>query len=54
MATRLLESMVQAIQTETPAVKIVNVQRDDEAMSALLTRSGFEVYVRQYEMVLSI
>jgi ribosomal protein S18 acetylase RimI-like enzyme len=54
VATRLLESMAQTLQTETPAIKIVNVQRDDEAMAALLTRSGFEVYVRQYEMVLSI
>jgi ribosomal protein S18 acetylase RimI-like enzyme len=54
VATRLLESLVETIQADTPAVKIVNVQGDDEATAALLTRVGLEVYVRQYEMALAI
>jgi hypothetical protein len=45
---------VETIRADTPAIKIVNVQGDDEATAALLTRVGLDVYVRQYEMALAI
>ncbi len=54
VATRLLESLVESLGADTPIIKVVDVQRDDEAMSALLARIGFDVYVQQYEMAVSI
>ncbi|MHB8054044.1 MAG: hypothetical protein ACYDH3_02160 [Candidatus Aminicenantales bacterium] len=54
IATRLLARLLGDLSGGPAAVKLVNADHADPATSALLEKTGFEIYARQYEMELNL
>ncbi len=50
VASFLLKNIVEKIKNNVSIVKLINVQNTDEAMTSFLKQTGFEVYVKQFEM----
>jgi ribosomal protein S18 acetylase RimI-like enzyme len=54
LASRLLARLAQDLSGRMAAIKLINVDHNDQAMLAWAKKAGFELYARQYEMVLAL
>lgn len=49
IAESLMDSLIKA--TESPAIRIVNIDSQSRAMQSFLAKTGFTVFATQYEMI---
>jgi ribosomal protein S18 acetylase RimI-like enzyme len=54
IGTAMLRHLISQLQADVSVIKALNVDHADEGMIALLRRLGFEPYVSQFEMQLSL